>query len=310
MSNPPEVWTFEALRAYEFNNAALWTLGFLKDKATAVFALPIIEEHDVPPVGLGTLLVIGGGVLMDRAKYWRARNSPDTKLIVVPSIWGSGAENSRIAVLNDNGRKAIHVGVEYLPDVRAVWTELAQDIPERLATYACGDVLAHALEGFLSPVGHDDTRLEMAGILNGIVKLPAGNDPAWFEFSARACAGQAATSAGLVHGIAHTLEGLLHEKYPDRDIGHAQLCSTYLWPVFCLNMKHTDKIKTLFGQYGIGTSHVIDLMKKLYDEELYRIALPILVEHWYRVLREPPSRTNCVLVRSSHIEHFKEGNFE
>ena len=49
---------------------------------------------------LDTLIVIGGGTLMDEAKIWRAHNAPGIRLIVIPSLWGSGAEVSPVAVLN------------------------------------------------------------------------------------------------------------------------------------------------------------------------------------------------------------------
>jgi len=307
--NKPEVWTLENLRHFPFGKTAVWSLDFLRDTVKDMFPLEAIAENDMPPAGLDTLLAVGGGELMDRAKYWRATQSPNTKLIVIPSIWGSGAENSRIAILNDEGKKSIFIGSEYLPDVRAVWPELVETIPDQFVMYACGDVWAHALEGFFSPVGSDQTRTELAEVIRGISDLPIGKNAAWFEFSARACAGQAASSVGLVHGIAHTLEAPLKAKYPDQKYCHAKLCSIFSWPVFSLNMKHSDKIHEQFKLAGIDEKRVINILKSFYDEVVYRKILPSLEEHWRLILRDPSSRTNSVLVRPNYVEYFKTADF-
>jgi len=153
-------------------------------------------------------------------------------------------------------------------------------------------------------------RSGLAQIVRSLVELPIDNDPAWFEISARSCAGQAKSSVGLVHGIAHTLEGLLKDKYPGKSFGHAQLCSTYLWPVFSLNMQLTDNIEKLFGLHGIDKAKVIAILKQVFDEDVYSIGLPVLEENWHSVLRDPTSRTNCALVRPTHLSHFTDRNFE
>ncbi len=308
--NKPEVWTFEELLRADLGNAAVWTLQFLRKRIGEKFARPIIGENEEPESGLDTLLVIGGGVLIDRAKVWRKENKPDMKLIAIPSIWGSGAENSPIAVIDEGGKKIIQMDLEYLPDVRVIWNALSETIPEERIKYACGDVWSHALEGFLSPIASGEVRNELTDVVKSLERLAIKNDPAWFEFSARACAGQAKSSAGLVHGIAHTLEGLMKQEYPEKYFGHAQLCGTYLWPVFSLNMELTNKIDNLFDQYGIDKAKVIDTLKKLFDENVYNLALPVLQDNWRSVLRDPSTRTNCALVRPSHLSHFTDRKFE
>jgi len=307
--NKPEVWSLEKMISYPFGNAAVWSLDFLRETVTALYPLKAIRENETPPPGLETLLVVGGGVLIDRAKHWRATQSPYTKLFVIPSIWGSGAENSRIAILNEGGKKSFFIGTEYLPDVRAVWPKLIEGIPDEFIAYACGDVWAHALEGFLSPVGTDETRAELADVIKGIVDLPIGKDTAWFEFSARACAGQAASSVGLVHGIAHTLEVVLRDNNPKRAIGHAGLCSIFLWPVLSLNMKHSIKIHEQINVAGLDKERIVEIVKSFYDEAVFRELMPVLEEHWRTILRETSTRTNSMLVRPSYIEYFKAMDF-
>jgi len=305
----PEVWPLEKLLTHAFENAAIWTRPYLRQKVEGNLSLPILKDDEEPSHNLDALIVIGGGVLIDKAKVWRKENNPMMQLIAVPSIWGSGAENSPIAVLNEGGKKIIYIGPEFLPDVRVIWNELAEGLSEDLVKYACGDVWAHTLEGFLSPIASDEVRNELAGVIKILEGLPIRNEPAWFEVSAQACAGQARSSVGLVHGIAHTLEGLLKKKYPGTYFGHAQLCAVYLWPVFSLNIKLTDKVYKLFNLYGINKAKVIEILKQFFDEPVYDIGLPVLQENWRSVLRDPSSRTNCALIRPDHLSHFTNKEF-
>jgi alcohol dehydrogenase class IV len=307
--NKPEVWTLEKLATSDLKNAAIWTRPYLRQRVQRELSLPIIEDDQEPSRELNTLIVIGGGVLTDRAKVWRRENQPQMTLIAIPSIWGSGAENSPIAILNEGSKKIVKMGSEYLPDVRVIWAELAEGLSGDLIKYACGDVWAHALEGFLSPIANDEVRNELAEVIMNLEKLPLASDPAWFELSARACAGQAKSSVGLVHGIAHTLEGLLKQKYPQEYFGHAQLCATYLWPVFTLNMQHSDKVDRMLDLYKIDKSTVLDIISQLFNDRVYGLGLPVLQENWRLVLRDPASRTNCVLVRPDYISHFIDRRF-
>ena len=155
------------------------------------------------------VVAVGGGTLLDTAKAWRADLSPATGLIAVPSIWGSGAEVSPVVVANADGKKAIRMDESFLPDYVAYWPELADDIPDHLARTACGDCWSHALEGFLSPLAGDDLRKSIAALMSRMLDAPLGKSPEWFRLSSEACAAQARSSVGLVHGIAHTLEGTL-----------------------------------------------------------------------------------------------------
>jgi len=308
--NKPEVWALEKLMKADLGKSAIWIRPRWRRKVEEKLSPPIIEDSEEPPRDLDTLVVVGGGILIDRAKVWRKENAPATKLIVVPSIWGSGAENSPIAILNVADKKVIYMGSEFLPDVRVSWDELAKELPAFLVKNACGDVWAHALEGFLSPVAGDAVRDELALVVKSLESLPVRNDPAWFEISARACAGQAKSSVGLVHGIAHTLEGAMKRKYAGEYVGHAQLCAAYLWPVFSLNMQLSPKVDTLFEQYGLDKPKIVGVLKGFFDGHTYDLGLPILQENWQSVLRDASTRTNCALIRPAHISYFASRKFE
>jgi hypothetical protein len=101
----------------------------------------------------------------------------------------------------------------------------------------------------------------------------------------------------------------LKQKYPQEYFGHAQLCATYLWPVFTLNMQHSDKVDRMLDIYKIDKSTVLDIISQLFNDRVYGLGLPVLQENWRLVLRDPASRTNCVLVRPDYISHFIDRRF-
>lgn len=265
----------------------------------------ISTSQELPPRGLGTLLVVGGGSRMDRAKRWRALESPHTRLIVIPSLWGSGAEVSPIVALTEGETKTILMGPEFLPDYRSVWPELAAKLPTETARYACGDSWSHALEGFLSPLANDKVRDELAAVIRELTALPLGNDPRWFEPSARACAGQAKASVGLVHGIAHTLEGRLAAQGL-KGWGHARLCSTYLYPVMAYNVSCNPKWPEQAAKHHLDTAAIDAVLKQLFDAAAYRQLLPVLEAAWPQVIRDVSSRTNSALVRPTSLDFFRQ----
>jgi len=262
------------------------------------------------PNSLETLIVIGGGTLMDEAKVWRADHAPETRLIAIPSLWGSGAEVSPVAVINRQGRKEIRVGDKLIPDIRCLWPELANSIPEDIACHACGDAWSHALEGFLSPLGDSRLQMELAEVIQGMLKLPLGTDPRWFEHSAKACSGQARSSVGLVHGIAHTLEGPLRAEFTESGWGHAKLCSIFLWPVMEFNRQHSPKWERLTQEYNLDGEANIKILKCLHEPDAYDQTLPLLQQHWIEILRDPCSRTNSALVRHGSKSFFMEHAYQ
>jgi hypothetical protein len=269
--------------------------------ATRVFAeLPFhpVPSFDDIPAETKTLIVSGGGSLMDQAKYFRARLRPELNLVLIPSIWGSGAEASPIAVLNREGSKEIAIGDEFLPDAIVYWPELLATVSPAQARWACGDAWAHALEGFLSPLAHDALRRELANLMNQMLQLPLSRDSRWFQASARACALQAQASAGLVHGIAHVLES-------ETEWGHARLCSTFLLPVMNLNRQASSKWSELVRQYGLDEPALWNVLQRLFTPDDFAALMPLLRSNWTKILRDPSTRTNGALIRIRNLEEIE-----
>jgi len=300
----PEVWPFDRLRTADLDRAEVWATPSVADRARAELHWPQTASLEALPDAARTLVAVGGGDRLDRAKAWRRRVRPELRLICVPSIWGSGAEASPICVLSGERGREILIGPEYLPDVRAVWPELASTVPADAARWACGDAWAHALEGFLSPLAGEGLRAELAALIREMLELPLAADPRWYEKSAQACAGQARSSVGLVHGFAHALEGPLRRAQPEARWGHARLCSTFLWPVLRFNAAASDKWLTLTAAWGIDGERVMAVARALHEPEAYDAALPFVASEWKAVLRDPCSRTNSALVRGSSAEFF------
>jgi hypothetical protein len=244
------------------------------------------------------LVVAGGGTIIDRGKALRSQH-PHVKLAALPTIWGSGAEASPIAVLNERGAKTIHVDTRLLPDLIIDIPDLADTLSNDLVRDACGDSWSHAVEGFLSPVGSDETRSDLAAVIVRMLALPlqTGRGPEWFEVSRLACAGQARASVGLVHGFAHALEPIV-------GLSHARLCRLFLLPVLKFDQAYSPKW-SLFARYGLDPDAIVTVARSLFDPSGYTRLLPAVGEHWSRILRDACTRTNSALVRPDSLVFFQ-----
>lgn len=305
----PEAWTLDRLLSEDLGVTAVWATPSVRARTEARLRFP----HPTPLTELEpdtrTLIVVGGGTLIDLAKVWRHEHAPSVRLIAIPSLWGSGAEASPVAVTREGERKIIRLDAAYVPDVRVSWPELAESVPPLQARRACGDAWSHALEGFLSPLATAELREKLASLLSSMLEIPTGRDARWFDASATACRLQAQSSVGLVHGIAHTLEGPLATAQAEFGWGHAALCSTFLWPVLSFDAALSSRTEELFREYRLDFGRFLDAARTLFEEESYERALPLLESHWKAILRDPCTRTNSVLVRPGHLDHFQLRTF-
>lgn len=292
---PPACSISETIQRFADRHVVVWSTPSVADRLRALIPWDVVtEQPDLRDADW--LLAVGGGTLIDKAKVLRATH-PSVKLAALPTLWGSGAEASPIAVLNEDRKKVIRMGPDLLPDLFVSHPEFAESLPNELIKHACGDTWSHALEGFLSPLGSDESRADLATVLKRLLQQPLNYAPEWFELSALACAGQAKTSVGVVHGIAHVLEGVLQW-------GHARLCALYLLPVMSFNQTNSPKWPFL-AEHGLSDTAIFKVLRQLFDEQAYADALPALKANWVKVLRDPCSRTNSALVRPGDIEFFE-----
>src|SRR6266481_6058377 len=154
MSNPM-VQEIDSLLSMSPSTAVVWATASVRRRVHEKLGLPPISSLTDIDESVETLIVAGGGSLMDEAKHFRAMQRPELRLILIPSIWGSGAEVAPIAVRNVSGVKEIATSEKFLPDAVVYWHELLETVSPERARHACGDVWSHALESFLSPLAND-----------------------------------------------------------------------------------------------------------------------------------------------------------
>jgi hypothetical protein len=118
----------------------------------------MLESLEAAAPQCETLLVAGGAAMMDEAKYFRASERPHMRLVLAPTLWGSGAERSPIVVLNRDGRKRIENGREFLPDEVVYWPEVLRTIPAERARRHAVDLAAvqRVLEELHEPASYRD----------------------------------------------------------------------------------------------------------------------------------------------------------
>jgi hypothetical protein len=273
----------------------VWSTPGVAERLRTLIPWPVATEQPELTDQFDWLLAAGGGALIDQAKLMRQLH-PSVKLAALPTLWGSGAEASPIAVTNADGKKVIRIGQDLLPDLIVSHPGLAKSAPAEFLLHACGDAWSHALEGFLSPLGNDQSRRDLAEVMKRMLAQPLAYSAEWFELGALACAAQAKTSVGLVHGIAHVLEDATSWR-------HARLCSLYLLPVMSFN-RHNSPKWALLAEHGLEDDVLFAVQHALFNESAYRGALPLLESRWMTVLRDPCSRTNSALVRPRDIAFF------
>jgi alcohol dehydrogenase class IV len=297
-------WQLADLQKAALGRAKAWVSPSVFEQVSGKLGVPVVDPGSSLGDECDTLIVVGGGTLIDRAKVATKDRYPPLRLIAIPSLWGSGAEASPIVVLDSDRTKEIRVDPKYLPDERVIWPELAASISPQRARHACGDCWAHALEGFLSPLADTALRKELAALMRQMLDLPLANDPRWFELSARACNGQSRSSVGLMHGIAHTIEGPLRVVDPEGGWGHAAMIANVFYPVLDFDQRTSTRCDELAKEYELDLAAIRAVGQSLFDGESYDRLRPLIVEHWKQILRDPCTRTNCALVRPNHVEHF------
>ncbi len=277
-------------------------------------------EHSVSSVDaladkteVSGVFLFGGGSMIDAGKAWRQKRQQNIPLLVCPSLWGSGAEVSPIAVVWRDGKKVPLIDDALLPDAVVYLPEIAPLIPPKMAVYGKGDAFSHAVEGFLSPLAKPPLRSSLAELLRQMIAQANTVDPVWFSLSGRACFLQSQSSVGLIHGIAHEVEPLIMANDGASAVGHAAITSTLLFPVLSFVVHRTKAIpgkgKELFDQYGIDVAILLSIFRSMFDDGLYEKVMLHAKECWRSILRNPCTRTNSALVKSKDLQYLLDREF-
>ncbi|MCT4618763.1 MAG: iron-containing alcohol dehydrogenase [Marinisporobacter sp.] len=217
---------------------------------------------------------IGGGSALDAAKImWAFYEHPElkfediiepgslpklrnkAKFVAIPSTSGTASEITAFSVITDTKKHIKYpiVSYEITPDVAILDPQLPSKMPPHITANTGMDVLAHAIEAYVSTSATSFTDpLAMEAISLVFDKLPiVYNDGANIEarkdmHNASTLAGMAFTNAslGLVHSLAHKIGG-------EFGITHG-LTNAILMPyIVQYNRKATNKVDEIEKKLGI-----------------------------------------------------------
>ena len=162
-----------------------------------------------------TLVALGGGSAIDCAKAICFFSGIPVTFVAIPTTSGSGSEMTDFAILTHNGGKFPLIDPALRPDIAILDSGFLKELPKSLIADSGFDVLAHALEAYVSTgAGHFSDALASEGFTKALEALPlsyGGSLPHRLTMhTASAMAGMAFTGAGLglCHAMSHALGGI------------------------------------------------------------------------------------------------------
>lgn len=239
------------------------------------------------------IIAVGGGSVLDTAKgigivtmnggHILDYEGVDTiavpipPLICIPTTAGSAADISQFAIITDTRRrtKTAIISKAIVPDVALVDPCTLKPLPPDLTAATGMDVLAHAVEAYVSQASSPLTDVHALEAARRIVQaLPqAVADPRHVEarthtMLASLHAGMAFSNAslGAVHALAHSLGGFL-------DLPHGECNALLLPPVVAFNFPAAPhKFRRLAHEMGVDLHGMDDASAaKFLEDHLTRL---------------------------------------
>ncbi|MTI61489.1 MAG: iron-containing alcohol dehydrogenase [Firmicutes bacterium] len=186
------------------------------------------------------VIAIGGGSALDAAKImWAFYEYPElefsdiievgsipelrkkAKFIAIPSTSGTASEITAFSVITDTKKKIKYpiVSPEIIPDIAIIDPEIPATMPSHITANTGMDVMAHAVESFVSTNASDYTDPLALRAIDLVFKYLAdavndGDNMTSREkmHNASTMAGMAFSNAslGIIHSLAHKIGGELH----------------------------------------------------------------------------------------------------
>ena len=208
--------------------------------------------HASLPGGIGRIIAIGGGSVLDIAKVLAvaphgtndvnalypdmANLTRQHELIALPTTCGTGSEVTNISVIFRTALGTKHglVGDALYPAHAVLVPQLMEGLPYDVFASSAIDALIHATESFLSPLATEQSlarsREAIAGILTGFAAV--AEDPAklpqlyghFLRMSLVAGLAFGEAGCGPVHALSFALGGKYH-------VPHGESCYQYFLPV-------------------------------------------------------------------------------
>ena len=234
------------------------------------------------------IIALGGGSALDAAKImWAFYEHPElkfediiepgslpklrnkAKLVAIPSTSGTASEITAFSVITDTKKHIKYplVSTEMIPDIAILDPALPAKMPKHITANTGMDVLAHAIEAYVSTAASPYTD----ALAIQAIKLVLENIVTAYEHgdnmearnnmhNASALAGMAFTNAslGLIHSLAHKIGG-------EFGITHGLTNAILLTYIIQFNRKSTDKVSKLEKDLGIEnlSSCIKELNEKL-----------------------------------------------
>ena len=234
------------------------------------------------------IIALGGGSALDAAKImWAFYEHPElkfediiepgslpklrnkAKLVAIPSTSGTASEITAFSVITDTKKHIKYplVSTEMIPDIAILDPALPAKMPKHITANTGMDVLAHAIEAYVSTAASPYTD----ALAIQAIKLVLENIVTAYEHgdnmearnnmhNASALAGMAFTNAslGLIHSLAHKIGG-------EFVITHGLTNAILLPYIIQFNRKSTDKVSKLEKDLGIEnlSSCIKELNEKL-----------------------------------------------
>ena len=234
------------------------------------------------------IIALGGGSALDAAKImWAFYEHPElkfediiepgslpklrnkAKLVAIPSTSGTASEITAFSVITDTKKHIKYplVSTEMIPDIAILDPALPAMMPKHITANTGMDVLAHAIEAYVSTAASPYTD----ALAIQAIKLVLENIVTAYEHgdnmearnnmhNASALAGMAFTNAslGLIHSLAHKIGG-------EFGITHGLTNAILLPYIIQFNRKSTDKVSKLEKDLGIEnlSSCIKELNEKL-----------------------------------------------
>ncbi len=219
------------------------------------------------------IIALGGGSALDASKImWVYYEYPDydfnklvnfkfpklrtkAKLVCVPSTSGTASEITAFAVVTDPVAQTKYplVSPQIVPDIAIIDPALPATMPALITAQTGMDVMAHAVEAFVSTAADDYTdalalqaiRL-VSSYLQRAVKHPDDMEARAKMHNASTLAGMAFSncSLGIVHSMAHKIGGRFH-------LTHGEANAIFMPYVIDYNRRATEKYARLEGLLGI-----------------------------------------------------------
>jgi len=73
-----------------------------------------------------------------------------------------------------------------------------------------------------------------------------------------------------------------------------------------LNLHSSEKAMELFDEYNLNKESILEKLDAVYSPSDFAYLFPFTQEHWRTILRNPNSRTNCVLVRAGDVDKLRD----